>query len=238
MMNIDAKSMSHEAINRIIRETKDHVISIQNLLGQRYIGNGSSHRQIQLYGTAGNNLGSFLDGSEIELFGNAQEACGDTMNEGSIIIHGHVQDALGYGMCGGKIFVSGNCGSRCGIHMKAYKNKSPLIVIGGSAKDFLGEYMAGGTLVVLNLNHEEVCVGKYCGSGAHGGHIYLHLDDPSQIGFTKSKILPICDAQQRELEEALKEYEQAMQISLPKNMHFYQVIIADKNPYEGLYTEG
>lgn len=237
-MIIDAKDMSHEAINRRIRENQSDDICIRNLLGQRYIANGSAKQNIRLYGTAGNNLGSFLDGSHIELFGNAQETCGDTMNAGSILIHGHVRDALGYGMRGGKIFVRGNCGSRCGIHMKAYKEKVPLIIIGGCAKDFLGEYMAGGTLIVLNLNHEATCVGKYCGSGAHGGHLYLRLDDPKEMGFTKSRILPIDDTQKRELHPLLMQYAQAMDVILPANMRFYQVKMADKNPYEGLYTEG
>lgn len=33
--------------------------------------------------------------------------------------------------------------------MKAYQDKQPVIVIGGRAGSFLGEYQAGGTILVL-----------------------------------------------------------------------------------------
>mgnify|MGYP002508793462 CR=1 FL=1 len=57
----------------------------------------------------------------------------------------------GYAMRGGKIFVKGNAGYRAGIHMKAYEEKKPVMVIGGTAGSFLGEYQAGGVIVVLGL---------------------------------------------------------------------------------------
>ena len=39
-------------------------------------------------------------------------------------------------MRGGKIFIEGDVGYRCGIHMKAYLNHRPAIVIGGRAGSF------------------------------------------------------------------------------------------------------
>ena len=39
--------------------------------------------------------------------------------------------------------------------MKAYKDKAPLMVIGGTAGSFLGEYQAGGVIVVLGLESEN-----------------------------------------------------------------------------------
>jgi len=50
-----------------------------------------------------------------------------------------------------------------------------VMVIGGTAQDFLGEYMAGGILILLGLslkrgeNHRA----NYIGTGMHGGVIYL-----------------------------------------------------------------
>ncbi len=38
---------------------------------------------------------------------------------------------------------------RGGIHMKQYQEKRPLLIVGGSARAFLGEYMAGGLILVL-----------------------------------------------------------------------------------------
>lgn len=50
------------------------------------------------------------------------------------------------------ILVEGNVGYRAGIHMKAYKDQVPVLVVGGEAGSFLGEYQAGGYVVVLGLN--------------------------------------------------------------------------------------
>jgi len=95
--------------------------------------------------------------------GNAQDATGDTMNDGTIYIHGNSGDVCGYAMRGGKIFIRDNAGYRTGIHMKQYKEKKPVIVIGGTAGSFLGEYLAGGIIIVLGLNSEDtVPVGDFC----------------------------------------------------------------------------
>ena len=49
------------------------------------------------------------------------------------------------------------------------------MVIGGTAQDFLGEYIAGGILVILGLNLKEgeTHRASYIGTGMHGGVIYL-----------------------------------------------------------------
>ena len=57
-------------------------------------------------------------------------------------------------MRGGEIFVNGNAGYRAGIHMKAYREKKPILVIGGRTGSFLGEYQAGGLIIVLGLNDD------------------------------------------------------------------------------------
>lgn len=152
----------------------------QTVLGQRYIGNGASEGRFLLRGTPGNALGAYLDGASIELYGNAQDATGDTMNEGEIIIHGNTGDACGYAMRGGSIYIEGDAGYRAGIHMKAYGQKAPLLVIGGRAGSFLGEYQAGGTIIVLGIGCQNGAapVGYFTGTGMHGGAIYLRSDVP------------------------------------------------------------
>ncbi|MFA6949002.1 MAG: glutamate synthase, partial [Eubacteriales bacterium] len=136
----------------------------QNCLGERYIGCGARAQTIELDGTPGNALGAYLDGADIIVRGNAQDATGDTMNAGSIIIHGSTGDAAGYAMRGGSIYVRDGAGYRAGIHMKAYKEKLPVIVVGDSAGSFLGEYQAGGVIVVFAL--DGGCpVGNFCGTG-------------------------------------------------------------------------
>ncbi len=76
-------------------------------------------------------------------------------------------------------------GYRAGIHMKEYGEKKPVLVIGGTAQDFLGEYMAGGILILLglNLNEGQHHKANFIGTGMHGGVIYLRGSvDSYQLG--------------------------------------------------------
>jgi len=61
--------------------------------------------------------------------------------------------------------------------MKEYMEKKPIIVIGGKAGAFLGEYMAGGTIILLGIDIDDPknIVGSYCGTGMHGGTIYSRI---------------------------------------------------------------
>ena len=96
------------------------------------------------------------------------------MNEGEIIIHGHAGDILGLSARGGKIFVREDVGYRAGIHMKEYQDRKPVLVIGGTAQDFLGEYMAGGILILLGLTiGARYHKARFIGTGMHGGIMYL-----------------------------------------------------------------
>ncbi len=158
-------------------------------LGERYIGAGLSEGTIVLDKVPGNALGAYLDGGVIEVHCNAQDATGDTMNDGEISVFG---STAGYAMRGGAIYVRDDAGYRAGIHMKEYKEKVPALVIGGRTGSFLGEYQAGGVIVVLGIGSEDrQPVGNFCGTGMHGGRIYLrteHLpkDLPEQVSARKA----------------------------------------------------
>lgn len=142
-MIIDAKNMPYAELNKMIRDSDEQKFTLENVLGQRYIGAGLSGKEILIKGTPGNALGAYLNGAKISVHGNAQDATGDTMNDGAIIIHGNSGDTTGYAMRSGEIYVQGNAGYRVGIHMKSYQDMFPTIVIGGKVGDFLGEYQAG-----------------------------------------------------------------------------------------------
>jgi len=177
MTVVQAGQTCYKEVNQQIRSIGDDAITVEHVIGQRYIGCGSSGKRMIIHGTPGNGLGQYLNGSILEVFGNAQEAVGDTMNEGDIIIHGNVGDACGYGMRGGHIWIQGDCGYRGGIHMKAYQEHVPVIVIGGTAGSFLGEYQAGGLILVLGIGQEgRYPVNNFCGTGMHGGKIVLRGD--------------------------------------------------------------
>jgi glutamate synthase domain-containing protein 3 len=171
-VDISALNLDFRQLNEQIKATEGDVC-VYDCYGQRYIGSGFKGRSITIYGTPGNALGAYLDGAVIEVWGNVQDATGDTMNGGKIIVHGNAGDALGYAMRGGCIFVRGDAGYRTGIHMKQYKDKKPVIVVGGKVGSFLGEYLAGGMIIVLGINSEDVPVGDFTGTGMHGGCIFI-----------------------------------------------------------------
>ncbi len=178
-VTIDAKGIFYRELNAKLRKAVSNgtqKIELRNVYGQRYIGTDLGKPvEIDIFGTPGNDLGAFMDGPRIIVHGNAQDGCGNTMNNGEIIIHGHAGDILGLSARGGKIFVREDVGYRAGIHMKEYQDKKPMVVIGGTAQDFLGEYMAGGILILLGLNLKdgERHKANFIGTGMHGGIIYM-----------------------------------------------------------------
>ena len=172
----DIRGADFRSVNALVRNTQG-ALELTGCRGQRFIAAGSAGREIFIHGTPGNALGAYLNGSEITVFGNAQDAVGDTMNSGKIVVHGNIGDAAGYAMRGGAIYVKGNAGYRAGIHMKAYREKIPVMVIGGRTGSFLGEYQAGGLIAVLNLQSpQEKIVGYFPCTGMHGGKMFLRSD--------------------------------------------------------------
>ena len=182
---IDASDLGHRELNLKIRALVSNGaqgIEIRNVHGQRYIGTDLNRPvDIEIFGTPGNDLGAFMDGPRIVVRGNAQDGCANTMNDGEIVVHGHAGDILGLSARGGKVFVRDDVGYRCAIHVKEYHEKKPALVIGGTSQDFLGEYMAGGIVIVLGLNSnsEQKHRANFIGTGMHGGVIYLRgkVDD-------------------------------------------------------------
>lgn len=122
-------------------------VLLKNVLGQRFIGAGLNKKGVRIFieGIPGNDLGAFMDGPCLFVYGNAQDCVANTMSAGEVVIYGDAGDVTGYSMRGGRVFVKGDVGYRVGIHMKAWGDRMPVIVIGGKASDFLGEYMAGGS---------------------------------------------------------------------------------------------
>ena len=178
-IEIDANGKTYHDLNTALQTSLAagaQRISVHNVNGQRYIGtNLSGAVTLELHGTPGNDLGAFMNGPSIIVHGNGQDGVGNTMNDGEIVIHGHTGDALGLAARGGMILVRDGAGYRAGIHMKEYEGKGPLVVVGGGAQDFLGEYMAGGTLIVLGLGRHGYgwSRARFVGTGMHGGAIYL-----------------------------------------------------------------
>ncbi|MCD8206285.1 MAG: glutamate synthase [Clostridia bacterium] len=227
-------------LNRKVKETKDKDIVIDGCIGQRYIAAGLKDKNITINGTPGNALAAYVNGCTIIVNGNAQDATGDTMNDGKIIIYGNAGDATGYAMRGGRIYVRGNTGYRAGIHMKAYMDLKPIIVIGGRAGSFLGEYQAGGIIVVLGQNDDgQPLFHNFCGTGMHGGVMYLRCEKlphrlPSQVSSREGKGSEIDEL--KEIVEDYCAYFPEYDAKKILDANFFILTPNSANPYRQMYT--
>jgi len=223
-------------INDAIKAVGDATLT--EVLGERFIACGLKTGVVTVEGTPGNALGAYLDGAEIRVHGNGQDAVGDTMNDGKIVIYGSVGDTLGYAMRGGKIFIRDNVCYRAGVHIKEYGEKKPVIVIGGTAGCFLGEYMAGGIIIVLNKDNAKDPIGDYAGVGMYGGKMLVRshsLDTvlPEQIQCKKAGAADFAP-----FTPYIKEYAEAFGVDAAAltDGEFLLLEPNSANPYKRLYT--
>lgn len=238
MKILNVAVLDHQAINDSLRDVQEDCTLI-NCCGQRFIAAGMSDKSITINGVPGNALGAYLNGASITVNANAQDAVGDTMNEGKIVIHGNIGDAAGYAMRGGRIFVKGNAGYRAGIHMKQYKDKVPVLVIGGRTGSFLGEYQAGGVIVVLGLHADgKKIVHNFPCTGMHGGKLFLRgkcddIEFPSQVTARPAGTDDLAEIQEY-VAEFCKEFDCSSQEIM--NSPFTVVTPDSKNPYKQMYV--
>ncbi len=245
-VKVDATSVYFQQLNDTIRaEVADGTkhIELTGVNGQRYIGTGlqAPGVKIDVHGTAGNDMAMFSDGISIEVFGNAQDGVGNTMSNGRVVIHGDAGDVLGYGMRGGRVFVKGDVGYRVGIHMKAFEKHRPVLVAGGKARDFFGEYMAGGMLVLLGMNTRDAdqpLVGSFVGAGMHGGVIYLRGTVESWQCGAEVGITNVGDEHMAELRPVIEDYAAAMDMDAEEILSapFIRIAPMSHRPYAKLYA--
>ncbi|WP_165253785.1 glutamate synthase [Adlercreutzia sp. ZJ304] len=231
-------TLHFQEANELIRQklAKCSSLILRNVFAQRYIGCAMPMgKSIYVFGTPGNDMAAYMDGGSIEVFGNAQDQIGNTMNDGVVVIHGRCGDAAGYAMRGGTIFIRDDCGWRVGINMKQYQDKCPTIVIGGNAGNFLGEYMAGGIILLLGK------AGSYLATGMHGGVIYLRKNiDLSGITDDLS-ICPLDDSDETKITGLLNSYSENFgdeldKFTLPDIEEFVKIIPKSARPYANMYA--
>ena len=123
--------------------------------------------------------------------------------------------------------------------MKSYGSKVPVLIVGGAAGSFLGEYQAGGLILVLGLGHEDRAPYNYfCGTGMHGGKIVVRSDYiPENL---PDQVVPH-DLDQAGLEDILPHLERycstfgvPMERILPHR--FYALTPNTASPYKRLYA--
>ncbi len=237
-MLINAQGLDHRALGEAVRGASEDC-TIEGCCGQRFIAAGMAGKNVEIHGVPGNALGAYLNGGTVTVMGNAQDAVGDTMNSGSIIIHGSTGDAAGYAMRGGSIYVRDSAGYRAGIHMKAYKDKVPVMVIGGRAGSFLGEYQAGGVIIVLGL---LVPYGKIVGyfpcTGMHGGKMFLRSECKDVVFPEQVTARPAEAEDLREIEGYVARFSELFGYDAEKIMAApFTVVTPDsRNPYTQMYV--
>ena len=240
MLTIDASGMEYAALNRAVRACADDVV-IENCLGQRFLAAGRQTGRVLIHGVPGNALGAYLDGAAVEVFGNAQDAVGDTMNAGTIVIHGNIGDTAGYAMRGGRIYVRGSAGYRTGIHMKAYQDKLPVLVIGGRTGSFLGEYQAGGMIIVLGLDQggeTGPVVSNFPCTGMHGGKLYLRSACEGILFPEQVTARPAETEDMAEIDEYLRKFCGLFQYDYDEVSHSVWTVVTpdSRNPYQQMYV--
>jgi putative selenate reductase len=214
---------------------------LEQVVGQRYIGAGMEHGvEIEIYGVPGQDLGVFNDGAKIVVYGNAQDGVGNTMNDGYIVVHGNVGDIPGHMVRNGKIYIRGSAGFRAGIMMKEYGSKHPIMIIGESIGDYVGEYMAGGTIVVLgySLGPDQSPVQHHVASGIFGGDIYVRGPiQKKQLG-RGAVMYSAAEADMEKILPYLEEYAGVFGLHLEKIMDVPFTVIkrAGERPYGNLYV--
>lgn len=245
---VDASDLETRELNDLLLDLMNSGVTevkIKNVCGQRYIGTRlyspeKRRMEIEIFGTPGNDLGAFLSGHKLRVHGNAQDGLGNTMDDGEIVVEGRAGDVMGMSMRGGKIFVRDNVGYRTALHMKEYEDKRPMVVIGGTSQDFLGEYMAGGIVILLGLG-EIPHRGNFIGTGMHGGAIYLRGTlEATQVG-KEVTISPLDEADRKIVEKAVAEFlERFAELEITKEKimekEFIRLSPASKRPYEKLYA--
>jgi glutamate synthase domain-containing protein 3 len=243
-MKIDAQGMYYRDLNRKIREavaSGADKIDLVNVNGQYFIGDGINRPvTITVNGVPGNDLGAFMNGATIIVKENGQDNIGNTMNAGKVVVHGHAGDVLGYGMRGGRIHVRKDVGYRVGIHMKSYEDNRPVLIAGGKAGDFFGEYMAGGVLVLLGMysdNPERPKHGYLLGTGMHGGLIYVRGEvDESRLS-REVGVFSLNADDRKELEGLIKEYCRDFKLDAKEILSekFVKILPRSNRPYGNMY---
>jgi glutamate synthase domain-containing protein 3 len=143
-------------------------------------------------------------------------------------------------MRGGKLFVKGDAGFRVGIHMKGYMDKAPVMIIGGTAGNFFGEYMAGGVLILLGINRKKdtPIAGDYLGTGMHGGVMYIRGEvDTYQCG-AEVGVSELNDEDKKKLSALIKEYCNDLGFNYNEIMSekFVKLYPKSSRPYGKLYA--
>jgi glutamate synthase domain-containing protein 3 len=180
----------------------------------------------------------FMSGPTVIVNGNADHAPGNTMDKGKVIIHGSAGDAVAHSMRGGRVYVRDNIGYRGGIHMKQYMEKRPILVVGGAARAFLGEYMAGGLLIVLGITGVMPIAERGVGSGIHGGEILVRGPVDEQYLGVGAKQTPATAEQKAMIKPIIEDFAQQFNLDPAPLLasDYTRIAPSSARPFANKYT--
>ncbi len=169
----------------------------QHGIGGRLWPAGNEAVHIKIDGHPGQRVGSMgFANTRIDIYGPASDDVG-WLNAGAhIVIHGNAANGCGNAMAQGKVYVGGNIGARGMTMTKANPRFAPpeLWVL-GSAGDYFGEFMAGGTAVVCGHEpqNEDNILGYRPFVGMVSGRVFFR---GPHDGFSQpdARMAPISDA--------------------------------------------
>jgi glutamate synthase domain-containing protein 3 len=143
-------------------------------------------------------------------------------------------------MRGGRIHILKDVGYRVGIHMKSYQENKPVLIAGGKAGDFFGEYMAGGVLILLGMFSDDPVKAKHgfrFGTGMHGGVIYVRgTVDESRLA-REVGVFELTAEDEKELHGYLLEFCKDFKLDIKEVLaeRFVKILPRSKRPYGNLY---
>lgn len=130
--------------------------------GQRLISTAVMGRsdtddvEIDVYGSAGEYFGAFMQGGTIRLHGSAQNFCAMGMHHGNLYIYGNAGKVNGYASKGGKVFILGNVVDRGWANSVNDSRCQDLeVFILGSATKYTGESLMGGNFFFAGLHFDH-----------------------------------------------------------------------------------
>lgn len=173
-------------------------------------------RSVTVRGVLGQRyLGTGAEGKALTVFGTPGNALGAYLNGTDITVYGNVQDAVGDTMDSGDI------------------------VVHGSAGDTLGYGMRGGTIVVLGIGcGGAVPMGPYCGTGMHGGEMFIRCDAAPQSLPAQVEAERCGEEDLARLAPLIKRYCDTFEADPGRfaGKPFYKLTPSAGNPYNNLYT--
>jgi NADPH-dependent glutamate synthase beta subunit-like oxidoreductase/glutamate synthase domain-containing protein 3/NAD-dependent dihydropyrimidine dehydrogenase PreA subunit len=159
----------------------------QHGIGGRLWRAGDDAVNIKISGQPGQRVGSMgFPNTSIEVLGPASDDVGWLNAGAEIVVHGNVGNGCANAMAQGKIYVAGNVGAR-GMTMTKHNPRfdPPELWVLGSAGDYFGEFMAGGTAVICGYDaqNSENVLGYRPLVGMVGGKVFFR---GSHSGYSKS----------------------------------------------------